>query len=802
MAYQLDDILDPARIRELLIQFHGLTGLHSGLVDAHGKLRAASCEPGECRERSETCPSGPVCPGLDNDILKNLPETGYRVLDAGCGLSYALYPVRVGGELTGVLYVCLFRLRENPESEIDTSDVPVLTTKEMDRVMGFFSHLVGLLANMGFSRTELADRQAELVQEQRRFRALFRASGDPILILDISRTLVDINRAAEIQFGYARNEVVGKHAEIMHLSLEKAAEFGRTAYASMEEAGLWRGEWPLRRKDGQTFTGEVTISALSGFKDQPLGFVAIVRDVTRRKQLEAEREKTLTEMEAMFQNTLMGVAMLKHRVFQRINARGAEIFGYRPEEMENLKTLNIHFSRKRYETLGHACYSTLRLQGWHTTEERLRKRDGSGVWIRSYFKALDPNELGRGVIWAFDDVTDRHALENDLARAKEAAEEASQSKSLFLASMSHEIRTPLSGVLSMLQLVREETTAPEPAKHLDAALSAGKSLLTVVGDVLDLARVESGHMELALEPLDPGALVQDVMDMFRPLAGQKGVALKSKRTPDPLPPVLGDGGRIRQVLSNLVSNALKHTDSGHIQLCARLHTLPGDHRRLQFCVEDTGEGIAKDQLDEVFKVFVRAKNGSRKGEGAGLGLAIVKNLVNLMDGEIHIESEPSKGTTVCLSLPVMISARAPSPEPVRKPEPAPLPESQVSRRILVAEDNRVNQIAVRHFLKRRGYEVVCVADGSEAVEAVAKEDFDLVLMDIQMPGMDGEEATRLIRQTDKGKRLPIVALTAYAMKGDRERFLKQGMDDYLSKPVDLALMAETVVRWLSRGENS
>ena len=684
MAYGLDDILDSSRVQELLVQFRSLTGLHSGIVDAKGVLRASSGTPDTCLQRLKKHKKNDFsCIALEPEkALLNLPESGHSFVEAGHGLYYGLHPIHLHGVLAGALYVCRFRLQppapspEPSKPDPDLAGIPVISAEKMKQTMAFFSNLVSLLTDMGLSRTELADRQAELGQERRRFQALFQASGDPIVLLDTDRVILDLNTAAERQFGLLRSEAVGRHAKFLHISPERADEFGRLAYTTMEKQGCWRGEWPLRKANGDPFIGEVTIAELAGPEGRTLGYVSILRDVSNRKR-----------------------------------------------------------------------------------------------------------------------------LEESLALAKENAEKASQSKSLFLANMSHEIRTPLSGVLSMLQLVREETMSPEMTEHLDAALSAGHSLLTVVGDVIDLSRVESGHVELNSEPLDPAALAKDVLDAFRPQARHKGVSLETEATGlDTM--VMGDEGRIRQVLFNLVNNALKHTDSGHVLLHSRLLPLPGDGVRLQFCVEDSGEGIPEDQQGQVFRIFVRATGGKTQRQGSGLGLAIVKNLVELMRGEVHLESAPDSGTTICLSLPLSIApADRVRPAPTNRYRPAPLPPEPGTRsvnRILLAEDNRVNQIAVSRFLERRGYEVACVGDGSEAVEAVQQGDFGLVLMDIQMPGMDGEEAARLIRGLDKGRLLPIVALTAYAMKGDRERFLEQGMNDYLPKPVDLNLLADTVAQWIGR----
>jgi signal transduction histidine kinase/ActR/RegA family two-component response regulator len=384
-------------------------------------------------------------------------------------------------------------------------------------------------------------------------------------------------------------------------------------------------------------------------------------------------------------------------------------------------------------------------------------------------------------------------------RARMAAEAANETKNEFLANMSHEIRTPLNGVLGMLQLLKEECSADEQTAFVGMAYDSGCRLLALLNDILDFSRMEAGELKLDPKPFVTRDLLDAAASVFSAACAESGLTLKLNAD-DSLPKMLvGDEARLRQVLFNVLANAIKFTSRGSVTVdaWARPHGLLFDKVRLYICVADTGIGIPDDKLEHVFGRFNQVDGSfTRKFQGAGLGLAIVKQLVELMGGTIAVDSRLEGGTQVVLQ--VLLRLPDQTSRPAEKPENATaVLRGPGPRRVLLVEDEEISRISTRLLLERQGYQVVDAADGREAIARFEQERFDCVFMDIQMPVLDGVEATLAIRDREAKlglARTPVVALTAYAMQGDRERFLAEGLDDYVTKPVQ----TEDLLRALRR----
>lgn len=439
---------------------------------------------------------------------------------------------------------------------------------------------------------------------------------------------------------------------------------------------------------------------------------------------------------------------------------------------------------------------------------------------------LGNDELGR-LVDEFNEMLRRiEETSSALVDAKSQAEAANRAKSLFLANMSHEVRTPLNGVVGILKLMQVTPLDEQQLRYVDTAILASDTLLSVINDILDFSKIEAGRLELESMDFSLRDLVERLAQMFAGRASQKGIELLVSVHGDLPAYVRGDPTRLAQVLINLVGNAIKFTDTGNIEVRAFLEAGDTENVTVRFTVLDTGIGISEEQKTRLFQAFSQGDaSTTRRFGGTGLGLAICKNIVDLMGGSIGVESAPGEGSTFWFTVKLGVREDAtdpresgpnealpavagsdPGPEGGR---PAELPrgiEAPARRgRILLAEDNDINQVLALEILRIAGHECDCVGNGREAVAAFQAGHFDLVLMDCQMPEMDGYDATRAIRAWEsahspetQSRRTPIIALTAYALSGDRKACLESGMDDYLSKPLDPAVLVALIDLWLNR----
>lgn len=430
-----------------------------------------------------------------------------------------------------------------------------------------------------------------------------------------------------------------------------------------------------------------------------------------------------------------------------------------------------------------------------TYEAKNYRKDGSWIWVYTTLTPIiDDHDQIVNIVAIDSDITYRKEAELQLLQSKLRAEKLAKTKEDFLANMSHEIRTPMNAILGMVQLLQDTTVTDKQAKYLRSISFASDNLLNIINDVLDISKLEAGAVVFEKTPFDVSECLGHLLEMFRPKANEKNLKLQAELGPDVPQKLVGDPTKVCQIITNLISNAIKFTSEGEVTLRITKAGSTQAITELEFAVSDTGIGIPKNKHKTIFSSFEQAETDTtRKYGGTGLGLTIIKKLTEGMGGTVNLTSEVGKGSTFSVVLPfsVCIEQEKTDAEIVGKTTDF----SIEGKRGLLVEDNELNQMVANEFLSYAGIHVTTVNDGVLAVEAVSKANFDFILMDIQMPNMDGYTAARTIRK--QGIETPIIAMTAHAFSGEREKCLAAGMNDYLTKPIKRDLLHAKIAELLN-----
>lgn len=636
-----------------------------------------------------------------------------------------------------------------------------------------------------------------VADSERQYRLLADHSNDMIVRIGLDGVRRFVSPASRTILGFAPEELIGG-TPIADIHADDRARVASVWQSLLDGAVNPICAYRQRCRDGSYVWLEATYSLLCDDSGAPAEFVASVRDIGRRRAAELETEAAMAKLQESHRlismaESLAGIGHWRLDSVANTLVWSEEVFrihGYPLDQPPPLDQAIAFYHPDDREIVRSSLRRALDDGSPWTVRARLIRPDGSIRHVETSGQAeRAPNGAIVGVVGIFRDVSEEVAAAAELIAARDAAKASAEARSTFLAIMSHEIRTPMTGVLGMIELLRHDPPAEERERFFTNLEQSATLLMKVLDDVLAFSKIESGHLRLESTGFDIVDVCRTTLGLFQHAAISKRLVLHFDEPPTSDTYLRGDPIRLRQILSNLISNAIKFTDQGSVQLRLRL-AAAGAQRRVRLEVIDTGIGMTADAIDRVFAPFVQADaSTARRFGGTGLGLAITKRLVEAMDGTIVIDSQPAAGTRFVIDVTFDAVAR----EMRASDTPTVRPSRALS--ILLAEDNAINRTLIETLVRRAGHNIRSVENGRQAVQTAAQEPFDLILMDIRMPEMDGLAATRIIRAQDGPcHRTPIVALTADIVDARRDRYGTAEFTDLLAKPIDPTVFGDQIVR--------
>ena len=624
---------------------------------------------------------------------------------------------------------------------------------------------------------------------------------DSVVIIsrtDLHGTITYANKHFEKISGYSKEELLGKSHNIVRSPKIKKKVF-KNLWKTITKGEVWQGTLENRAKDGSKYYVKSHIFPIFNTEHKIVEYMAIREDVTDVIKSKKAYINQLKFSNMLLNNTENIIIVTKNNKLDQANEAFYRTFGY--YNLESFKTL-------------HNCVCELFIE----KEGCLKKEKEPKIWYDPILQ--EPNKVhlaimqdsnndrrtynvkSRKVIYdkntiyiinTFNDIT-------ELEQAKQKAQESESMQTMFLANMSHEIRTPMNGILGFTQLLQETTLSDTQKKYVNILDSATNTLLNIINDILDSSKIANNKIELETVEINPFIEFTTTYELLKSLAEQKSLHYKIDLDKDMFECIQSDSTRLRQIITNLLSNAIKFTpENGHVCFKTEVIKIEKLQQKVRFSISDTGIGIAEEKLTTIFQPFSQADNSTtRKFGGTGLGLSISSDLVKLFGGDLKVESTQKKGTTFFFDLELHKCKNS-----EYLPQLQNIKEYEITNKnlnILIAEDYNINRMLMEALLnKYPNIKYEFAHDGKEAVEKFTKSSYDMVLMDVNMPNMNGIDATQIIRQKEK-KHIPIIALTANALKGDREKFLEAGMDDYIAKPVNIKELKRVLAQYTSKIE--
>lgn len=735
------------KIFELSAMGIGITELETGkIVEVNPGFMSPFHYTREELIGKTTIELGIITPELRADMVRNLQEKG----------SLTNYEIRMFGK-GGSPVDCLLSLRL---SEIDGKKYNIFLINDI----------------------------TEQKKIEKKFQALLESAPDAIIITDSNGNIKLINALSEKLFDYDRAELINQKIELLIPErFSNHAKLRAEYFKNPQPRGMGGArELFARKKDGSEIPVEIRLSPIE--TEDGLLVSAAIRDVTDRKKVEEEVRKAKELFQKVFEESPTGMTLtsLESGMINSVNEAFFKIIGFNQEEVKGKTARELGLLPTGPRNLLDKL-----LKNGSLKNEELRVRTKSGQIIDCLFSSeiVVINE-SKQLLSSFHDITNIKNLERQLQEARDVAESSLKLQEQFLANMSHEIRTPMNSIIGFTNILEKKNLNQEDKAYVKIIQRAGESLLTIINDILDVSKIESGMMQFEEKPLSIKDLFKSLHIMFNQRAKEKNLQLSLNYEASIPDQVLGDPTRLTQILNNLLSNALKFTSAGSVHVFAKTDAVNEETVSIKFTVKDSGIGIPKNKLETIFERFTQAESDTtRKYGGSGLGLNIVKNLVTLQGGSINVESESGKGSVFSFTIPFKKSTA--STIDVTNQRELLITELPKELKVLIAEDNEMNIILIKTLFRNWGVIPTVVTDGKQVTEKLQQDSYDIILMDIQMPEMDGYQATNYIR-TELKDNTPIIALTAHAIAGERERCIRAGMNGYVSKPIDADLLLHTI----------